>query len=64
MDLLKQANAGKPVNEEDIPPPVSVKKAEPRPAADPAPELEPGPAPEGKKNPIKLGGYIELRCTL
>lgn len=32
-DLLKQANAGKPVVEDDIPPPVSVKKAEPKPAA-------------------------------
>lgn len=31
-DLLKQANAGRPVVEDDIPPPVSVKKVEPKPA--------------------------------
>lgn len=50
-DLLKQANAGRPVSEEDIPPPVTVKKSEPRPAAvepEPAPEPEPAAAPAGK----------------
>ncbi|KAJ0181591.1 hypothetical protein K1T71_002313 [Dendrolimus kikuchii] len=51
-DLLKQAKAGKPINDEDIPPPVSVGKPEPSPAPIPSAPITP-PSPE--KPLIDLG---------
>ncbi|CAH2105026.1 unnamed protein product [Euphydryas editha] len=42
-DLLKQAKAGKPIKDEDIPPPVSVGK--PVPDAQPSASQEPAPVP-------------------
>uniref|UniRef100_A0A1B6H408 C2 domain-containing protein n=1 Tax=Cuerna arida TaxID=1464854 RepID=A0A1B6H408_9HEMI len=46
-ELLKQAASGQPVSEEDIPPPVSVKKSEPKPVTldTPSALVEPEPAP-------------------
>lgn len=58
-DLLKQAKAGRPVKDEDIPPPVSTAKpapSAPPPEPDPAP-VEPEPAappPEEEEDPPSL----------
>lgn len=48
-DLLKQANGGKPVAEDDIPPPVVVKKAEPKPSA--SDTTQPSPADVDMQQP-------------
>ncbi|CAG9784668.1 unnamed protein product [Diatraea saccharalis] len=61
-DLLKQAKAGKPINDEDIPPPVSMGKSaapqsapEPVAAVESTPVLDPVPtAPESDDEPPSL----------
>ncbi|XP_038209355.1 coiled-coil and C2 domain-containing protein 1-like isoform X2 [Zerene cesonia] len=56
-DLLKQAKAGRPINEEDIPPPVSVGKpaapaaSEAAPTTPSAPQPEPVPQPPARRAP-------------
>ncbi|KAL0894441.1 hypothetical protein ABMA27_013043 [Loxostege sticticalis] len=58
-DLLKQAKAGKPIKDEDIPPPASVGKPASAPPPDPTP-IEPEPvavepsAPEPEEEPPSL----------
>ncbi|XP_013133714.1 PREDICTED: coiled-coil and C2 domain-containing protein 1-like isoform X2 [Papilio polytes] len=54
-DLLKQAKAGRPIKNEDIPPPVTLGKSAPeQPAAEPIPSAPPRtvPAPEAEELPI------------
>ncbi|XP_052757950.1 coiled-coil and C2 domain-containing protein 1-like isoform X2 [Galleria mellonella] len=45
-DLLKQAKAGKSINDEDIPPPVSLGKPASDPAPLPPPRVDPAPPPD------------------
>jgi hypothetical protein len=55
MDQLKQAKAGRPVPEEEIPPAVSASAAVSRPAAPPPAESAEGvtpPSPQGLSYPL------------
>ncbi|XP_059061811.1 coiled-coil and C2 domain-containing protein 1-like isoform X2 [Achroia grisella] len=50
-DLLKQAKAGKPIKDEDIPPPVSLGKPASESAPFPQPQVEPAPPPDPVPDP-------------